>query len=61
VKQFRIYFQGIQSSLFKIGPATIQSFGVAVDPRLARIGAAQAAMNGEQGGAELNECVTPPW
>jgi hypothetical protein len=59
-KRFRIYAAGIQSSAFLIAPGSTQSFGVAVDPRLARIGSAASALQGA-GGVELNECVTATW
>jgi hypothetical protein len=59
-KRFRIYSAGIQSSAFVIRAGATQSFGVAVDPRIARIGAVGSTLSGS-GGVELNECVTATW
>lgn len=59
-KHFRIYRAGIQSSLFLVRPGATQDFGVAVDPRLARIGTVTSTLSGDSG-IELNECVTARW
>lgn len=59
-KRFHIWADGIQSSSFLIAPGAVQSFGVAVDPRIARISSVASTLQGDTG-VELNECVTATW
>lgn len=59
-KRFHIWASGIQSSSLLIAPGAVQSFGVAVDPRIARINSVASTLQGETG-VELNDCLTATW
>jgi Bacterial SH3 domain len=54
-RSFRIYRQGVQSSMFTVEAGATQQFGVAVDPNIAAIGETIATAEGG-GDVQLNEC-----